>query len=78
MKRLAEYDLTPWTKDELIDLLEEYPTLFEMSEAELNKLARDRYNTAQGYVDRANRLENEADAIVKYSLEKYRKPKVNN
>ncbi len=73
MERLADFNLTPWTKEELIDLLEEYPTLFEMSEADLNQLARDRYNNAQGYVDRANRLENEADAIVKYSLEKYRK-----
>jgi hypothetical protein len=76
MERFAEYNLTPWTKDELVDLLDEYPNLLTMSEGELQKLARERYNTAQGYIDRANRLENEADAIIKYCMEKYINPRV--
>lgn len=76
MERFAEYDLTPWTKDELVDLLDEYPNLLTMSEGDLQKLARERYNTAQGYIDKANRLENEADAIIKFCMEKHVNPRI--
>lgn len=76
MERFAEYNLTPWIKDELVDLLDEYPNLLTMSESELQKITRERYNTAQGYIDKANRLENEADAIIKFCMEKYVNPRI--
>lgn len=71
MERLAELDLHRWTKEDLIDLLEEYPNLFEMTADDLKKLAQDKYWTAQGYIDRANRLESDASAIEKYCKAKY-------
>ena len=71
MERLAEFDLRKWTKEALIDLLEEHPNLFEMTADELNQLARDKYWTAQGYIDRANRLEIDASAIERYYEAKF-------
>lgn len=76
MERLSAYNLTPWTKEELIDLLDEYPTLLTMSESDLQKLARDMHNTALGYIDRANRLECKADAVIKYCMEKHITPRM--
>jgi hypothetical protein len=73
MERLKELNLSAWTKEDLIDLLEDYPTLFEMTDGELNKLSRERYQEAQGLIDQANRLESDADAIVKYVIERRRK-----
>ena len=71
MERLAEFDLHKWTKEALIDLLEEHPNLFEMTANELNQLVRDKYWTAQGYVDRANKLEIDASAIERYCETKF-------
>ncbi len=71
MERLKNYDLHKWTKEDLIDLLEEHPSLFEMTAEELKKLAQDKYWTAQGYFDRGNRLESDAAAIEKYCNAKY-------
>lgn len=76
MERLTDFNLPAWAKEELIDMLEDYPRLFEMSEVELQRLARDLYQKAQGYIDTANRLENEADVIIKYCLEKYINPRI--
>lgn len=71
MERLKNYDLHKWTKEDLIDMLEEHPSLFEMTAEELKKLAQDKYCTAQGYFDRGNRLESDAAAIEKYCNAKY-------
>ena len=71
MERLKDYDLHKWTKEDLIDLLEEYPNLFEMTAEELKKIVQDKYWTAQGYFDRGNRLESDAAAIEKYCKAKY-------
>lgn len=73
MERLKDFNLSRWTKEDLIDLLEDYPTLFEMTDGELNKLSRDKYQEAQGLIDQANRLESDADAIAKYIIERRRK-----
>lgn len=73
MERLKDFNLSRWTKEDLIDLLEDYPTLFEMTDGELNKLSRDKYQEAQGLIDQANRLESDADAIAKYVIERRRK-----
>lgn len=71
MERLKNYDLHKWTKEDLIDMLEEHPSLFEMTAEELKKLAQDKYWVAQGYFDRGNRLESDAAAIEKYCNAKY-------
>lgn len=74
MDRLVKFNLSPWVKADLIDLLEDYPNLFDMSKEELQKIAADKYATARGYIDRANRLESDADAISKYCEVKFAPP----
>lgn len=71
MDRLAKLSLSRWVKEDLVDLLEDYPNLFDMSKEELQKIAADKYATARGYIDRANRLESDADAISKYCEVKF-------
>lgn len=62
----------PWyIKDDLIDLLEEYPNLFLMPESQLKEIAREKYSKADSYNSKASRLENEAGAIEKYCKAKY-------
>lgn len=46
MERLKDFDLPWYVKDDLIDLLEKYPNLFEMSEVELKQLFNDKYSDA--------------------------------
>lgn len=71
MEELECLNLHKWTKEDLVDLLDQHPTLFEMTANELKELARDKYWTAQGYIDRANRLESDASAIEKYCAAKF-------
>ena len=68
MERLKEFNLSAWTKEDLLDLLEDYPTLFEMTDGELTALAQSKNCEAQGLIDRANRLESDADAVYKYII----------
>lgn len=56
-------NLSKWYKEDIIDLLEDYPNLLTMTEEELNTLARSLYWKAQGLYSEVTRLENEADAI---------------
>ncbi len=65
MERLEEYNLSKWTKEDLIDLLEEHPDLLRMSREDLTKLAQDKYRDASGHYDRCMRLESDASAIEK-------------
>ena len=69
---LKDLDLPWYIKDDLIDLLEEYPNLFEMPASALKELACGMWAEADGYTSRATRLENEASAIEKYCKAKYR------
>ncbi len=71
MERLKDYDLPWYIKDDLIDLLEEYPDLFEMPESQLKEIAHELYSSAEGFNSKAARLENEAGAIEKYCKAKY-------
>ena len=72
MDRLKNIDLPWYVKDDLIDLLEKHPSLFEMSELELKELFNDKYLDAQYHAERANVLENEADVVRKYCNVKYK------
>lgn len=71
MERLKNFDLSWHVKLDLIDLLEQYPNLFEMSSDELKQLFNDKYFEAQYHSERACVIENEADAIKKYYNIKY-------
>ena len=75
MERLSNFNLSQFTKDDLMYLFEEYPTLFEMSETELVKLANSLYEEARVLDARAGTRANEADAVVKYVQAKYRNTK---
>lgn len=66
MKNFDNLCLSKWAQDELIDLSETYPNLFEESLDELNKLAEALEWDAQGYIDKANWLENAASVLRKY------------
>ena len=71
MERLKDFDLHWYVKEDLIDLLEDYPDLLEMSAEELNALIYSKYSDAQYHAERANRLENDASAIEKYYKAKF-------
>lgn len=70
---LKDLDLPWYIKDDLIDLLEEYPDLFEMPAGALTELACSLWNEADGHSSKAARLENNASAIEKYCKAKYSK-----
>ena len=71
MERLKDFDLPWYIKDDLIDLLEEYPNLFEMSKEELSQLINDKYSTSTALISKACMFENMANAIEKYCNAKY-------
>lgn len=58
--------LTEWQKEDIEDLLEEYPALVEMTDEELDAFSRKLYWEAQGLYDRVNRLESYAENIKLY------------
>lgn len=66
MKNFDNLNLSKWAQDELMDLSETYPNLFEESLEELNRLAKALEWDAQGYIDKANWLENAACVLRKY------------
>ena len=68
---LNDIELPWYIKDDLIDLLEDYPDLFKMSASALTELARGLWSEADGYSSKAARLENDAPAIEKYCKAKY-------
>ena len=71
MERLKDYDLPWYIKDDLIDLLEQFPNLFEMSAEHLKGVLKEKNFAAQYHNERACVLENEALAVEKYYKAKY-------
>ena len=71
MERLKDFDLPWYVKDDLIDLLEVHPNLFEMSKEELSELIDDKYRTSTALISKACAFENMANAIEKYCNAKY-------
>ena len=55
--------LTEWQREDLEDLQENYPSLNEMTDEELELLSRKLYHEAQGLFDRVCRLESDAENI---------------
>lgn len=58
--------LTKWQREDLEDLLEEYPELKDLSDEELDTFSRKLYWEAQGLYDRVNRLESYAENVKLY------------
>lgn len=60
---LSILDLQWWEKDDIEDLIEEYPQLLEMSLDEIKKLKTELYWESQGLIDRAYAIESKADSL---------------
>lgn len=60
---LSNLDLQWWEKEDIEDLLEEYPQLLEMSLDEIKKLKTELYWESQGLIDRAYAIESKADPL---------------
>lgn len=58
--------LTKWQKEDIEDLLEDFPTLFDMSNEELESLSRKMYWEADGLYQTVCRLESQAETIKSY------------
>ncbi len=58
--------LAEWQKEDIEDLLEEYPELANMTDEELVVFSRKLYWKAQGLYDEVNRLENKAETVTLY------------
>ena len=59
-------NLTNWQKEDIEDLLEEYPELADMTDEELVVFSRKLYWKAQGLYDEVNRLESQAETVTLY------------
>ena len=60
---LEKLDLEWYEKDDIEDLIEEYPHLLEMSLNEIKKFKTELYWEAQGLIARAYALESKANAL---------------
>lgn len=59
-------NLTNWQKEDIEDLLEEYPELADMTDEELVVFSHKLYLKAQGLYDEVNRLESKAETVTLY------------
>lgn len=55
-----------WQREEIEELLLDYPNLFNMSHEEIEKIAEELFWTAQSYIGKASSLEQKYDAIQIY------------
>ena len=60
--------LEDWEKDDLEELINNYPGVLDMDEEEVHKLARTFYSKARNLYDEVMRLERYADLLIKYSI----------
>lgn len=60
---LNEYDLPEWQREDLEELLYDYPFLLYSSIIELEKFKKELYWEAQEHIETANRIENKADIV---------------
>lgn len=58
--------LTDQQKEDIKDLLEEYPELVDMTDEELVVFSRKLYWEAQGLYDEVNRLKSKAETVTLY------------
>lgn len=67
---LESRNWSEWLKEDFLDLLNDYPDLYEMSKDEVEKTVRALRSTAQDFLDKANSLESQADLLARYLNEK--------
>ena len=60
---IEKLDLKWWEKEDIEDLIEEYPQLLEMSLDEIKNLKTKLYWESQGLTDRAYAIESKADSL---------------
>ena len=60
---IEKLDLKWWKKEDIEELIEEYPQLLEMSLDEIKKLKTELYWESQHLIDRANIIESKADSL---------------
>jgi hypothetical protein len=58
-------DIPTWLVEEIIDLLDTYP-LFSMTSKEIKQLIKELQSEAQGYIARADSLENTVAILERY------------
>ena len=66
MGKFSELNLKWYEEEDLEDLDEEYPGLFDKSREELDKFSTQLYWKAQHLLEEANSLESKADVIRTY------------
>lgn len=60
IKLVEKTDLNKYKKEDILDLVKEYPELLDMTPVQLSTRARDLDWEADGYMNKVNSLENEA------------------
>lgn len=68
MGKFSNLNLKWWQEEDLEDLEEEYPGLFDKSREELAQMINQLYWKAQGLIEEANALENQADTIQNFLI----------
>lgn len=58
-------DIPTWLVEEITDLLDTYP-LFSMTQKEIRQLIQELQSEAQGYITRADSLENTVAILERY------------
>jgi hypothetical protein len=58
-------DIPTWLAEEITDLLDTYP-LFSMTQKEIRQLIQELQSEAQGYITRADSLENTVAVLERY------------
>ena len=63
----SDLELNKWEKEDLEEMVADYPEILEMSDEEINKLATTFYWEAQSKYEEVVSLENQADILRKFS-----------
>jgi hypothetical protein len=71
VERLENFELSRWIKEDLISLLDDYPTLFEMTENELHEIIKEKNFIVRQHPEKANIFGSEVIALQKYYDVKY-------
>lgn len=66
MERLNGLLLTQWEREDIMDLLEDYPDFFEMDPNKLKEISKELYREAQSYIETGSSIEYKADTITTY------------
>ncbi len=65
-QEIESMDLKWWQKEDLLDLIKDYPEVEIATREQLKKFKSDKYWEAQALIDQAAQIESIADAIQLY------------